>query len=109
MSAQTAISVNVRKLPVLLVAVLLLTLASALWNGALAADPLMPENRGRIDRIDYKNEVVIDDVLFYLTPQTKYYSAQGVDIPSSGFVKGASVAYALLPGTSVILTLWKTE
>ena len=109
MSAQTAISVNVRKLPVLLVAVLLLTLASALWNGALAADPLMPENRGRIDRIDYNTEVVINDVLFYLTPQTKYYSALGVDIPSSGFVQGTSVAYALLPGTSVILTLWKTE
>ena len=109
MPVKTATSVMARKMTVLLVAALLLALAPALWNVTLAADPFMPENRGRIDRIDYDKEVVIDDVLFYLTPQTKYYSAQGADIPSSGFVQGTSVAYALLPGTSIILTLWKTE
>jgi hypothetical protein len=109
MSAQTATSVTVRKLPVLLLAALLLALMPALWNGALAADASMPEDRGWIDRIDYNNEVVINDVLFYLTPQTRYYSALGRDIPSAEFVKGTSVAYSLMPNGSVILTLWKTE
>lgn len=109
MSVQTATRIIIRKMPALLVAALLLVLVPALWNGALAAEPSMPEDRGRIDRIDYNNEVVIDDVLFFLAPHTKYYSALGRDIPGSEFVKGTSVAYSLVPGRLVILTLWKTE
>jgi hypothetical protein len=109
MPVQTATRIIIRKMPVVLMAVLLLALVTALCNGALAAEPTMPEDRGRIDRIDYNNEVVIDDVLFYLTPHTKYYSALGKDIPGSEFVKGTSVAYSLMPGRLIILTLWKTE
>jgi len=81
----------------------------AVQNGALAADPAMPESRGRIDRIDYNNEVVIDDVLFPLNSETRYYSSQGGDILSTEFVKGAFVAYSLIPGNTTVLTLWKTK
>jgi len=109
MSVQTATRIITRKMPVVVVAALLLTLVSAKWNGALAADPSMPEDRGRIDRIDYNNDVVIDDVLFRFNAQTRYYSALGEDILSSEFVKGTSVAYSVVPGTSVVLTLWKIE
>ena len=105
MSLKPAKKAIVRILPVLVLAVTLLLAAKP----ATAADPSMPEMQGRIDRIDYNNEVVIDDVLFYLTPHTKYYSALGKDIPGSEFVKGTSVAYSLMPGRLIILTLWKIE
>jgi len=105
MSLKPAIKVRVRILPVLIVTVALLLAVTP----ALAADPSMPETLGRIDRIDYNNEVVIDDVLLRLNSLTRYYSAQGRDILSTEFVEGNTVAYSLVPGSTIVLTLWKTE
>ena len=113
MSLKPATRVIVRMLPVmLLTVVLLLAVMPAQRNGsggAQAADPSMPDKQGRIDRIDYNNEVVIDDVLLRLNSLTRYYSAQGRDILSTEFVEGNIVAYSLVPGSTIVLTLWKTE
>ena len=112
MTYKAATRVIVRMVPVLVVTVvLLLAVMPALRNGsgALAADPSMPESRGRIDRIDYSGEVVIDDALFRLNSLTRYYSSQGRDILSTKFVKGDIVAYSLVPNSTIVLTLWKTE
>ena len=113
MSLRPATMVNARKVPavILIMLLLLLSVMPALQNssGALAADPLMPASQGRIDRIDYSNEVVIDDVLFQLNSETRYYSSQGRVIHGREFVQGTSVAFSLIPGSSTLLTLWKTK
>jgi len=106
-------AINVRMVTAVIGAMLLLLLSvmPALQSnsGALAANPVMPESQGRIDRIDYNNEVVIDDVLFRLNSETRYYSSQGHDIPGTEFVQGTFVAYSLIPGNRTVLTLWKTR
>lgn len=106
MSMKTATNMIAGMVPVLLLAVLLLAAAPV-----LAAEPAaMPEDRGRIDRIDYNNnEVVIDDRGFQLNSETRYYSSQGVIILGSEFTEGTFVAYSAVPGSKTLLTLWKTE
>jgi hypothetical protein len=96
---------------VFIAAVLLFAVLSIFWNGSpvLAADPAIPESQGRIDRIDYDNEVVINDRLFRLTPGTQYYSALGAHIRGSEFVEGSTVAYSLEPDSKIVLTLWKLK
>jgi len=113
MSLRPATKVNVRMVPAVIGAMLLMLLSvmPALQNGsgALAADPVMPPNQGHIDRIDHNNEAVIDDVLFQLNSETRYYSSQGRVISRTEFVQGTIVAYSLIPGSSTVLTLWKTN
>lgn len=111
MSLRPATDVNAKMVSVVIGAMLLLLLSvmPAVQNGALAADPAMPESRGRIDRIDYNNEVVIDDLLFQLNSETRYYSSLGGALLNTEFVEGAFVAYSLIPGNTTLLTLWKTR
>lgn len=104
MSLRTKTYTIPRMIPVLLVALLLLAAMPV-----MAADQAMPETQGRIDRIDYNNEVVINDSLFRLTPETRYYSALGADAAPAGFVEGTTVAYSLAPGSRIVLDMWKTE
>lgn len=68
-----------------------------------------PSGMGTVDRLDFETgEIVIDDVLFFIGPGTKFFSQEGVPESKDRFTEGMTSHY-LVDNNDNLLAIWKVD